>query len=157
MKFHHPLTLELANSMTVGSFRRDIERIIHPDRPLLRQIWEISHENYMKVMYSPHWLFVPSPRMFESDFLDSFTHCSWYYALLMPVLVVAYMCSQVEKWEVGPAHLLYALAGLLFFSLVEYTVHRFIFHSERHIPKRQLARFLHFFAHGIHHMLPDDP
>lgn len=43
MQFHHPLTLELANSMTVGSFRNDIQRIIVPDRPLVKQMWEISH------------------------------------------------------------------------------------------------------------------
>jgi cytochrome b involved in lipid metabolism len=43
MKFHHPLTLIMANSMVIGSFRKDIERIIDPDRSLLSQIWSLDH------------------------------------------------------------------------------------------------------------------
>lgn len=64
MKFHHPLTLIMANSMVIGTFKKEISRIIHPDQPLMPQIWNLDHESYMKVINSPHWLFVPSPRMF---------------------------------------------------------------------------------------------
>jgi len=64
MKFHHPLTMIMANSMVIGTFKKEIARIINPEQPLLPQIWDIDHEGYMKVINSPHWLFVPSPRMF---------------------------------------------------------------------------------------------
>jgi cytochrome b involved in lipid metabolism len=43
MKFHHPLTLTLANSMTIGSFKKEISRIIDPTRPFLKQIWNLDH------------------------------------------------------------------------------------------------------------------
>lgn len=31
MQFHHPLTVVMANTMAIGSFRKDIERIVNPD------------------------------------------------------------------------------------------------------------------------------
>jgi hypothetical protein len=64
MKFHHPLTLIMANSMVIGSFKKEISRIIDPTLPFMPQIWDLDKDSYMKVINSPHWLFVPSPRMF---------------------------------------------------------------------------------------------
>lgn len=43
MKFHHPLTLIMANSMVIGSFKKQITRIISPEKPLLPQIWDLDH------------------------------------------------------------------------------------------------------------------
>ena len=64
MKWHHPLTLKMANTMAIGSFNKEIKRIITPERAFMPQIWSLSREEYMNVINSPHWLFVPSPRMF---------------------------------------------------------------------------------------------
>jgi 4-hydroxysphinganine ceramide fatty acyl 2-hydroxylase len=36
-------------------------------------------------------------------------------------------------------------------------LHRFIFHAEWYLPDVRIIRMLHFFLHGIHHMLPNDP
>ena len=44
MKFHHPLTLTMANTMVIGSFKKDISRIISPDEALLPQIWRLNHQ-----------------------------------------------------------------------------------------------------------------
>lgn len=43
MKFHHPLTLIMANTMVIGSFKKEIERLIDPDLPLMPQIWKLSN------------------------------------------------------------------------------------------------------------------
>lgn len=40
MKFHHPLTLIMANTMAIGSFRKEIHRLVDPDKPLSPQIWK---------------------------------------------------------------------------------------------------------------------
>lgn len=45
------------------------------------------------------------------------------------------------------------LGGFLFFTLVEYTVHRFAFHIDTGTPSR--AKFQHTF-HGVHHDSPRD-
>jgi hypothetical protein len=70
MEKHHPLSLQLAQSMVVGSFKKEIKRILDPRKPLAAQIWNLSREDYCKlVTSSPHWMFVGSPRLFESDVL----------------------------------------------------------------------------------------
>lgn len=159
MKFHHPLTLIMANSMVVGSFKKEITRIIDPTLPFMPQIWDLDRESYMKVINSPHWLFVPSPRMFETDFIEFFSHNKWYAITILPFLLIAYMFSAVPTWQTFNllTFLIAAASGFLFFSLIEYFLHRFIFHSEEYLPDSKLIRYLHFVLHGVHHMLPNDP
>ena len=48
------------------------------------------------------------------------------------------------------------VAGLLFWSLAEYTVHRFLFHLDAAVPDAGGALLLHFLLHGIHHKVPMD-
>lgn len=131
MKFHQPLALIMANSLVVGTFKKDIQRLIDPEQPLMRQVWDLTHEQYLKIVDSPHWLFVPSPRMFETDFCEFFAHNKWYAILLLPFLVINYMLYNVVSWEgVTPPKVLGSfLLGVFFFSLTEYFLHRFIFHS----------------------------
>ena len=47
--------------------------------------------------------------------------------------------------------------GVFTFSLLEYVLHRFVFHSEKWLPNSRIVRYLHYTLHGIHHMLPNDP
>jgi len=64
MQEHHPLSLQLAQSMVIGSFKKDINRVLDPRKPLASQIWNLTREEYQKVVSSPHWMFVSSPRLF---------------------------------------------------------------------------------------------
>jgi 4-hydroxysphinganine ceramide fatty acyl 2-hydroxylase len=43
------------------------------------------------------------------------------------------------------------------FTLLEYFLHRFVFHSEKWLPNSKVIRYLHYLLHGIHHTLPNDP
>lgn len=87
------------------------------------------------------------------------SHNKWYMVPIMPCLII------IHHWySVLPEHtfnlltcLTAAISGLLFFSLFEYVLHRFVFHSESILPDSRLARYLHFNTHGVHHMLPNDP
>jgi hypothetical protein len=69
LKTHHALTYRMADSMVIGSFAKDIKKVIDPSKPLMQQVWNISHEQYLELVNSPHWLFVDSPRMFEADWM----------------------------------------------------------------------------------------
>lgn len=40
--------------------------------------------------------------------------------------------------------------------MIEYTLHRFLFHIEEYLPRHRIAYALHFLTHGVHHMLPMD-
>lgn len=44
------------------------------------------------------------------------------------------------------------LAGLFFFTLVEYVIHRFIFHMPHEDPNSKI----HYTLHGVHHEFPKD-
>lgn len=130
MASHFPLSLTMANSMVVGTFEKEIKRMINPDRALLPQIWNMDHDTYLKVIDSPHWLFVNSPRMFEMDFFERFSHNKWYHIFPLPLLIVLYVFSKVDFTDANYPFLFTTfLIGIFSFSLTEYLIHRFIFHS----------------------------
>jgi sterol desaturase/sphingolipid hydroxylase (fatty acid hydroxylase superfamily) len=54
---------------------------------------------------------------------------------------------------VAPVAGVFAL-GLVFWSLAEYLLHRFVFHFQ---PDTRWGRRLHFIIHGVHHDYPHDP
>ena len=64
LKTHHVLSYRLADSLVVGSFTNEIKKLIDPAKPLMGQIWDLNHQQYLELVNSPHWLFVDSPRMF---------------------------------------------------------------------------------------------
>ncbi|KPI34314.1 uncharacterized protein AB675_8985, partial [Cyphellophora attinorum] len=45
---------------------------------------------------------------------------------------------------------------LFLWTLVEYLLHRFLFHVDEYMPDHPLALTAHFLLHGIHHYLPMD-
>lgn len=130
MRSHYPLSLVMANTMVVGKFKNEIERMIDPDQALMPQIWKMDHETYLKVIDSPHWLFVNSPRMFESSFFEAMSHNKWYNIFFIPLALLATYWSKVD-WTGFNIFLMIPLffAGIFAFSLTEYLIHRFIFHS----------------------------
>jgi 4-hydroxysphinganine ceramide fatty acyl 2-hydroxylase len=47
-------------------------------------------------------------------------------------------------------------AGNVIWTILEYTLHRFLFHVDHYLPDQNWALLLHFLLHGIHHYLPMD-
>ena len=47
-------------------------------------------------------------------------------------------------------------AGNIIWTILEYTLHRFLFHIDYYLPDANWALMLHFLLHGIHHYLPMD-
>ncbi len=94
-------------------------------------------------------------RLFESDFLEFFTHISpaavtgfW---LPIVVLLLVYAGLTVS----GPALPLYIpfglIIGLFLWTFAEYSLHRFLFHHHPTTPRQERIFFL---FHGIHHAQP---
>ena len=44
----------------------------------------------------------------------------------------------------------------MFWTLLEYFLHRVVFHIDSALPDQRLFILIHFFVHGIHHYLPSD-
>ncbi len=96
-----------------------------------------------------------SVRMFESDFMEFFSHVHPVTPLIIYLPLMGYMLyvSVAQRaLSLGVAAVLFA-AGIVIWSLVEYTMHRWIFHYE---PRSKLGKHLHFMLHGVHHDYPND-
>ncbi len=90
MRGHHPLSLKMADTVIIGSFAKEVSKLIDINKPLMDQILDMDHETYLKIVESPHWLFVPSPRMFESDFNEWFSHNKWQRVFILPGIALSY-------------------------------------------------------------------
>ncbi len=92
-------------------------------------------------------------RVFHNGFLEFFSqvHPIVPAILFVPVTAAALWFSFAAGTGamMAPAF----LGGLLFWSLLEYTLHRWLFH----VPiTGTLSRGLYLTFHGVHHMYPDD-
>lgn len=98
----------------------------------------------------------PEPiRLFQSDFLEFFTHIHPGVVLLIFVPVVVFFLWRSVA-EVGTAGLLVPVVagfagGLFLWTLAEYLLHRFLFHYEPTGPTLQRVWYL---IHGVHHEQP---
>lgn len=97
-----------------------------------------------------------SLRMFRSDFLERLSHIRWWVIPLVWVPIVLGLWAASLMWQQVPApHVaLAAVGGLCAWTLLEYALHRFVFH---HRFRSAFGRRLHFVMHGIHHLDPWDP
>jgi len=94
-------------------------------------------------------------RMFRSDFLDKFSrvHYSIPLFIYIPVILFFLYNSLVDRsLNLSQVGLLYA-AGIIIWTITEYSLHRFIFH---YTPKTKMGQRLHFIFHGVHHDYPKD-
>lgn len=96
-----------------------------------------------------------SLRIFRSDGWERLSHIPWWLVLVVWIPIVVGLFVGAVTWRglaVGPA-LGYAFAGLFAWTLMEYGLHRFLFHYR---PRSAIGRRIHFLAHGIHHLDPWD-
>jgi sterol desaturase/sphingolipid hydroxylase (fatty acid hydroxylase superfamily) len=94
-------------------------------------------------------------RMFKSDFMEFFSHVHPATPLVLYLPVVGYMLY-LAFWQSRLSILAVAglfLLGVLIWTLLEYIIHRYVFHYE---PKTALGKRLHYIIHGVHHDYPND-
>ncbi|CAN5722434.1 hypothetical protein BH09MYX1_BH09MYX1_52920 [soil metagenome] len=94
-------------------------------------------------------------RMFKSDFFEWFSriHPATPFVAYVPmILYFGYRIVMRRDLPLAGAGAL-VLAGLLFWSLAEYVLHRYVFHFQR---DAAWTKRLHFFLHGVHHDFPND-
>lgn len=98
-----------------------------------------------------------SVRMFKSDFFELLSKVHYTVPLYIFVPVILF-CSYKSFFEVHLSFLEYLglfIVGLFVWTIVEYIMHRFVFHLE---PNKnwKWAQRLHFVMHGVHHDYPSD-
>jgi dihydroceramide fatty acyl 2-hydroxylase len=92
--------------------------------------------------------------MFESDLLDrlSRVHPAVPVVIFAPVIAVLFALGVSELTALETVGLL--AAGWVFWTLMEYWIHRLVFHFE---PQEGPGARFHWIIHGVHHDHPNDP
>ena len=124
--------------------------------------------DYLNWVHSP----VDRPlRLFESGFVEFFSTTPWYVVPIIWIPIMLCVCfvalqdlttkNGIEsinpyyldsKLKVFSSFSLLFLFGILVWSLVEYLLHRFLFHLINHVPADSPFWItIHFFLHGQHH------
>jgi sterol desaturase/sphingolipid hydroxylase (fatty acid hydroxylase superfamily) len=94
-------------------------------------------------------------RMFESNFMEFFSHVHPATPVILygPIIGLMLYLAFVQKGLSFLAVLGFFVIGVLTWSLLEYAIHRYVFHYE---PKTRVGKLLHFIMHGVHHDYPND-
>ena len=92
-------------------------------------------------------------KLFDNAFLEYFSHIHPVTPIVVftPVVIWAMWMGSSEMSILALIGLF--LAGVLFWTLTEYVIHRWAFHYP---PKTALGKKIHFLVHGIHHDYPRD-
>ncbi|KDN37932.1 putative SCS7-required for hydroxylation of ceramide [Tilletiaria anomala UBC 951] len=155
-------------------------------RPLIMQVWnaKFSKEFYLEQVHSPRHLKEPA-RLLGPWYLEIFTRTSWYVPAMVWLPISAALFSRsLQQFShltvpangfdfravAEAAHrnadkitiqatsqtLSCFILGIFIWTLLEYSLHRFLFHIDDLLPDRPFFLMLHFLLHGIHHYLPMD-
>ncbi|KAK4683721.1 4-hydroxysphinganine ceramide fatty acyl 2-hydroxylase, partial [Tremellales sp. Uapishka_1] len=164
---------------TLADFNRS--KFLDLSKPLLAQVWRAkwTKEYYLSQVHNPRHL-KESARLFGSSFLEGFTRTQWYivplvWGPIMSFLAVLSVFQFTDSSITSSTLLQYPLPALpkptvgaiaatatcfaignVIWTILEYTLHRFLFHVDYYLPDKNWAMLLHFLLHGIHHFLPMD-
>ena len=94
-------------------------------------------------------------RMFESNFMEFFSHVHPATPVILfgPIIALMLYLAFVQKGLSFLTVLGFFVIGVLTWTLLEYVIHRYVFHYE---PKTRVGKLLHFIMHGVHHDYPND-
>ena len=158
-------------SMTANAAAKQVEDLVDLNKPILSQIGPLGHKY-------DQWVHTPSLqkgfRLFHSNFLEYFSKSPWFIVpiIWVPVaLLLAFIsfncteatlshfevCSSFElsKSSRTPVQLLFwFFFGVISWTFIEYTIHRFIFHAL--VSTSPFWVTFHFIMHGQHHKFPLD-
>ena len=96
-----------------------------------------------------------SVRMFKSDLLEALSKVHFLVPIILFVPVIGYFIYEAFEKNLGLATFFEMFfLGLFVWTLVEYIMHRFLFHYTP--PDKPWALRLHFIFHGVHHDYPSD-
>ncbi|KAI9809144.1 MAG: hypothetical protein M1825_002434 [Sarcosagium campestre] len=129
------------------------------NKPLLMQVWNggFSKDFYLEQVHRPrHYKGGESAPLF-GNFLEPLSKTPWWVIPTVWLPCIAYgtfLAGQgLPSWSIVAA---YWLLGLSLWTLVEYGLHRGLFHIDGYLPDNRVGITLHFLLHGIHHYLPMD-
>ncbi|KEP61557.1 UNVERIFIED_CONTAM: cytochrome b5 family heme/steroid binding domain-containing protein [Hammondia hammondi] len=133
------------------------DELIQFAQPLLPQIWRLTKEEYERLIETP-CMKEGVLRLMPYSWMEPLSKTHWW---MIPLLWLPLVCWWIrENLKVFSTTLCIAslLVGFASWSLIEYLMHRFLFHfPESELPDLRVVRVVHFLLHAVHHFLPLDP
>lgn len=142
-----------------GESEEDLERLVNWDKPMLSQVGNLGTKYY-------EWVTSPVDRhlqLFSNPILEYMTITPWYLVPIVWVPICLYLTIKgAEQYTLitkdtspyVPVVLAFMQGGLLW-TLIEYSLHRWVFHIEPSGHSKAMIYF-HFSIHGLHHKVPFD-
>ncbi|KAF3616501.1 Fatty acid 2-hydroxylase 2 [Capsicum annuum] len=122
------------------------------DKPLVFQVGHLG-EAYQEWVHQPIAT-KEGPRFFESDFWEFLTRTVWWAIPTIWLPVVCYSISKsIRMGCTVPEVALIVAFGIFIWTLMEYTLHRFLFHIHT---TSYWGNTFHYLLHGCHHKHPMD-
>uniref|UniRef100_A0A0N4Z0C4 Cytochrome b5 heme-binding domain-containing protein n=1 Tax=Parastrongyloides trichosuri TaxID=131310 RepID=A0A0N4Z0C4_PARTI len=139
--------------------KQENDPFLEKGKAILSDIGKLG-ENYIQWIHEPY---DGTLRLFESDFLERLTRTPWYIVPLvwMPVVLIfgiqgLMLMTEKHGLIMGLIYtFILCIAGVLAWTLLEYVLHRYVFHWEPNLKSENQILF-HFLAHGLHHKTPFD-
>lgn len=133
-------------------------RFLDLNKPLLLQVLfsDFDKDTYLDQVHRPRHYGKGSAPLF-GNFLEPLLLTAWWVVPTVWLPVVGYFFYLGLVANSSPFVALgWFGIGLFVWTLLEYCLHRFLFHLDKHLPDHRVAFTLHFLLHGIHHYLPMD-
>ncbi|XP_049817262.1 fatty acid 2-hydroxylase [Aethina tumida] len=136
----------------------NLEKLVDWNKPMLSQVTGLG-EKYKQWVISP---VDRELRLFESNILEWLTITPWYVVPIVWIPIIIYLGhyginvyqSHTNDYALLMPAILVTL-GIIAWTLVEYSLHRWVFHMEPS-GKHKATIFFHFAIHGLHHKVPFD-
>ncbi|KAI9316330.1 hypothetical protein BX666DRAFT_1949432 [Dichotomocladium elegans] len=128
-------------------------------KPLFPQLWNATYSKsfYLEQVHRPRFVpyYVP---YFANPWMDVLSRTQWF---MVPIVWLPFVGYQLWRSTHADGHSIVDTSqffglGVLFWTLLEYCLHRFLFHLDDLVPDNRLALLVHFTLHGIHHHMPMD-
>ncbi|CAH2004284.1 unnamed protein product [Acanthoscelides obtectus] len=137
----------------------DLERLVDWNKPMLSQVGKLGTK------YS-EWVISPVDRrlrLFDSDLLEYLTITPWYVVPMIWIPIIIYLAVIGTKKYIHITKdaspfipvVLSISEGIVLWTLIEYSLHRWVFHMEPSGKSKSMIYF-HFAIHGLHHKVPFD-
>lgn len=137
------------------------ESVIDLNRGLVFQVWKLGDgydawvHDWRSRQRELNRMGKAGYRMFDTPIVELASLTPWYIVPLVWVpVIVAILLSAAPALPPAEALALFSAGVVVAWPLMEYLLHRHLFHMQ---PSGPVTRTLHFLLHGIHHVAPCDP
>lgn len=132
-------------------------RFLDLSKPLLPQMIfsNFSKEFYLDQVHRPRHYGKGSALLF-GNFLEPLSLTPWWVvpAIWLPVNFYIFYIGFTGQSKITAMS--FWVFGLFVWTLIEYVLHRFLFHLDHYLPDHPIFLTIHFLLHGVHHYLPMD-